>query len=61
MCLTGRLFLLGSAARFAVPDVRLADGAAALHPDRCTLNGLAVSAAGSARPFRPNEYRLSDS
>ena len=57
--LTGRFLHIGSAARFAVPGVRLALGGAALHTDRCTLNGLAVSAAGSARPFRPNELRSS--
>ena len=55
------LLRFSSAARFAVSCVRLADGAAALHTDRCTLNGLAVSATGSARPFRPNGLRSSDS
>ena len=49
--------LIGGLSRFAVPGVRLADGAAALHTDRCTLLSLAASATGSARLRRPNELR----
>jgi len=56
--LTGRLLNIGSAARFAVPGVRLGVGAPSLHTDRCTRNGLAVSATGSARPFRPQRATL---
>ena len=59
--LTLKYPLIGSAARFAVPCVRLADKPAALHTDRCTLNGFAASATGSAKPFRPNELRSSAS
>ena len=33
ICLTGRFLRIGSAARFAVPGVRLADGAAASFTD----------------------------
>ena len=36
LCLNVRFSTIGSAARFAVPGVRLAGGAAALHTDRCT-------------------------
>jgi len=36
LCLTDELSVIGSASRFAVPCVRLADDAAALHTDRCT-------------------------
>ena len=38
---------------FAVPGVRLADGAAALHTDRGTLCAFAVSATGSAQARAP--------
>ena len=60
MRLTGRLSDVGSAARFAVPCVRLADKPAALHTDRCTRIRLAVSATGSARRIRPNKLRSPD-
>ena len=37
----------------AVPGVRLADGAAALHTDRGAINRFACSATGSAKRFIP--------
>ena len=36
---------------FAVPGVRLADGAAALHTDRGAINRFACSATGSAKRY----------
>ena len=44
----------GAGVRFAVPGVRLADRAAALHTDRCTPIDSAVSATGGAEPIGPN-------
>ena len=46
--------------RFAVPEKIIGLTLFLDFFDRCTLSGLAVSAAGSARPLRPNELRSSD-
>ena len=54
--LTGRLLSIGSAARFAVPGVRLVDDAAASLTDRSTHCALASSATGSARALDPTSY-----
>ena len=50
-CLTGRFPFGGSAARFAVPGVRLAYSEAALHTDRYTQNACTASATGGVQAF----------